>query len=108
MSEKVLDFNFEAAHRLPMVDPDHKCYQIHGHSYHLQITIKGDLEPAQIIAEHLVGTLRHRYLNELEGLENATSENISRWIWDQLKEKIDLIAVQIDENSDSACIYRGV
>jgi 6-pyruvoyltetrahydropterin/6-carboxytetrahydropterin synthase len=27
------EFNFEAAHWLPHVPPDHKCHRLHGHSY---------------------------------------------------------------------------
>ena len=36
----------------------------------------------------LLRRLDHNYLNEIEGLENPTSENIARWIWDELKPTI--------------------
>ena len=28
--------------------------------------------------------LDHYYLNEIDGLENPTSENLARWIWERL------------------------
>lgn len=35
--------------------------------------------------------LDHRYLNEVAGLENPTSENVARWIWEWLKPGLPLL-----------------
>jgi 6-pyruvoyltetrahydropterin/6-carboxytetrahydropterin synthase len=52
--------------------------------------------------------LDHHYLNDIAGLENPTSENIARWIWQRLKPSLSLLsAVEIRETCTSGCIYRG-
>ena len=63
------------------------------------------------VTEHfapLYASLDHNYLNELDGLENPTSENIARWIWDRLKPTLpQLSQVVIHETCTSGAIYRG-
>jgi 6-pyruvoyltetrahydropterin/6-carboxytetrahydropterin synthase len=51
--------------------------------------------------------LDHRYLNDIEGLENPTSEVLARWIWVKLEGSLPLAAVEIRETCTSGCIYRG-
>jgi len=48
------------------------------------------------------------YLNEVEGLENPTSENLARWIWTALKPRLPLLArITIHETCTSGCTYIG-
>ncbi|HQC43009.1 MAG TPA: 6-carboxytetrahydropterin synthase QueD [Verrucomicrobiota bacterium] len=111
-------FTFEAAHQLPHVPPGHKCGRLHGHSYRLEIIIMGNADkeqgwvmdfgaiknPLQPILE----ILDHSYLNEIPGLENPTSENIARWIWERLKPELPpLNEIIISETATSCCSYRG-
>ena len=52
--------------------------------------------------------LDHNYLNEIKGLENPTSENLARWIWDRLKPTLPALnQITIRETCTSGCIYRG-
>jgi 6-pyruvoyltetrahydropterin/6-carboxytetrahydropterin synthase len=52
--------------------------------------------------------LDHRYLNEIPGLENPTSERLAMWIWDRLKPALPLLCeVVIAETCTSRCVYRG-
>lgn len=52
--------------------------------------------------------LDHYYLNDIAGLENPTSENIARWIWQHLKPALPaLSAIEIRETCTSGCVYRG-
>jgi len=52
--------------------------------------------------------LDHRRLNEVEGLENPTSENIARWIWRRLKPDLPLLTkVLVQESPDSGAVYCG-
>ena len=112
------EFNFEAAHRLPNVPEGHKCARLHGHSFQVRIVISGDApEPAGWVMDFadvkasfkpLHDMLDHHYLNDIAGLENPTSENIARWIWQRLKPSLSpLSAVEIRETCTSGCIYRG-
>jgi 6-pyruvoyltetrahydropterin/6-carboxytetrahydropterin synthase len=112
------EFDFEAAHRLPNVPPGHKCARLHGHSFRVAVHIAGDVDPklgwvmdfADIKAafEPILATLDHYYLNEIEGLENPTSENLARWIWRRLKPALPkLTKVVVRETCTSGCVYAG-
>jgi 6-pyruvoyltetrahydropterin/6-carboxytetrahydropterin synthase len=112
------DFTFEAAHRLPHLAEDHKCARLHGHSFRTRIFVEGPLDPklgwvvdfAEIkeAFRHLEHQLDHRYLNDIVGLENPTSENIAIWIWDRLKPQLpQLSKVIVRETCTSGCVYRG-
>src|SRR5262245_54822432 len=52
--------------------------------------------------------LDHYYLNEIEGLENATSENLARWIWERLSGRLQgLHRVTVCETCTARCDYFG-
>jgi 6-pyruvoyltetrahydropterin/6-carboxytetrahydropterin synthase len=111
------DFKFEAAHKLPLVPKDHKCFQLHGHSFKVRIFIEGplnnmgwvmDFSDLKNICNPLIELLDHSYLNEIEGLDNPTSENIAIWLWQRLiKQLPELSAIEIMETCTSGCIYSG-
>jgi 6-pyruvoyltetrahydropterin/6-carboxytetrahydropterin synthase len=112
------EFTLESAHRLPEVPADHKCARIHGHSFRVEIHVAGPVDPrlgwvvdfADIGAAFrpLHDSLDHRYLNEVEGLENPTSEHLARWIWKRLAPELPgLSRVVIRETCTSGCIYEG-
>ena len=111
-------FTVEAAHRLPNLPDDHKCRRLHGHSFRLEIHVTGVIDPglgwvmdyADIsrIAGPVLEQLDHRYLNEVPGLENPTSENLAVWIWRHLKPVLpQLSSIVVGETCTSGCIYRG-
>jgi 6-pyruvoyltetrahydropterin/6-carboxytetrahydropterin synthase len=113
------EFTFEAAHRLPNVAADHKCSRLHGHSYRIVIHVDGkvdehtgmvmDFADVKVAVKPLIDTqLDHYYLNEVPGLENPTSENVARWLWDRLKPVLALLsAVEVRETCTSGVVYRG-
>ena len=88
------DFRFEAAHKLPNVPPDHKCARLHGHSFRVTVVIDGDLDPklgwvldfaeVQKAWQPIHEAVDHRYLNDVDGLENPTSEILAHWIYERL------------------------
>ena len=111
-------FSIEAAHRLPNLPAAHKCHRLHGHSFRIEVHVTGEVDQksgwimdfADISAafKPLFERLDHHYLNEIEGLENPTSENLARWIWNRLKPALPpLSAVVVRETCNTACIYRG-
>ena len=52
--------------------------------------------------------LDHRYLNDIEGLENPTSERLAAWLWERLKPAVPMLAeVVVHETCTSGCRYRG-
>jgi len=111
-------FKFDAGHQLPNVPADHKCAARHGHTYHLTIVIAGEVDEAQgwvtdfgrikQVIEPLIAQLDHGWLNDVEGLENPTSELIARWFWDRAAPELPgLAAVTLSETESSSCTYRG-
>ncbi len=112
------EFSIESAHRLPNLPADHKCSRLHGHSFHIRICVEGEVDPetgwiidfAEIKAAYkpVFDQLDHYYLNDIEGLENPTSENLAKWIWDRMKPDLPLLSkVIIKETCTSGCVYTG-
>jgi len=109
------DFRFESAHRLPNVPVDHKCHRIHGHSFRVTVTVGGPVHEKfgwvvdfAAIAEAwkpLHEILDHRLLNEIEGLENPTSENMAAFIAERmaLPSEARLVSVTVHETCQSRC-----
>jgi 6-pyruvoyltetrahydropterin/6-carboxytetrahydropterin synthase len=111
-------FTFEAAHCLPNLPEDHKCRRLHGHSFQVEIHVAGAIVPpedwvmdfAELRAafKPTLDQLDHHYLNEIEGLENPTSEVIARWIWTRLKPTLPgLVKVVLFETCTAGCVYSG-
>jgi len=111
-------FDFEAAHRLPNVPAGHKCARLHGHSFRVSVYVKGpvgeqtgwvmDFAELKAAFRPVYDQLDHRYLNEIDGLENPTSENLARWIWRELSSNLaGLSEIEVRETCTTGCIYRG-
>ena len=111
-------FHIEAAHRLPNVPAGHKCANLHGHSFKVELVVSGDVGDAtgwvmdfadvKRAFQPLYDRLDHHYLNDIEGLENPTSERLAVWIWERLKPTLPLLStVVVHETCTSGCRYRG-
>lgn len=112
------EFTFEAAHRLPNLPPQHKCARLHGHSFSVTVHVQGpltapegwviDFGDIKTVVKPIIDRLDHYYLNDIEGLENPTSEVLSKWIWDQLQPSLPILSqIVVRETCTSGCIYRG-
>ena len=111
-------FTLEAAHHLPNVPPGHKCRRLHGHSFRVEIQVTGPVqEHAGWVRDFadlsrafgpLYEQLDHHCLNEIPGLENPTSENLARWIWQRLQPQLPgLSRIVVHETCTAGCVYRG-
>src|SRR5689334_21100063 len=114
----VHEFRFEAAHRLPLVPPGHKCARLHGHSFRIEVTVTGpvseetgwfiDYGKIHEVWAPLQAVLDHNYLNEVPGLFNPTSEVLAKWIWDRLLPELPhLSRITVFETCDARCEYEG-
>lgn len=114
----VKDFRFEAAQTLPGLPGDHKCKRMHGHSFKLEIAVTGEVDPAiGWVYDHadisramkpLLEQLDHAYLNDIEGLENPTIENMAAWLWRRLAPQLPgLSEIVIHETPTARCVFRG-
>ena len=112
------EFIIEAAHLLPNLPEGHKCRRLHGHSFHIEVHVTGEVEKetgwvmdyAEISRLFLpvFEMLDHHFLNEIDGLENPTSENLARWIWHRLKSVLPgLSSIVVRETCTAGCIYKG-
>jgi len=110
-------FSLESAHRLPQVPPGHKCARVHGHSFRVEIHVSGPVTQEGWVMDFadlgrafqpLFEQLDHRYLNDVPGLENPTSEHLAQWVWERLKPGLPaLTRVVVHETCTAGCEYRG-
>jgi len=85
-------FTFDSAHKLDNYEG--KCRHLHGHTYKLEVTVKGELgengmvfdfaKLKQVVNDKVVSQLDHKYLNDIFEF-NPTSENIAVWIFEQIE-----------------------
>ena len=116
--EILKEFTIEAAHRLPNVPAGHKCGRLHGHSFRIEIHVCGPVDPAmgwvidfaeiKSAFKPVEEAIDHRFLNDVPGLENPTSENLATWIWEQLSRALPLLSkVVVRETCTTGCVYEG-
>ena len=118
MVELVKDFRFEAAHYLPNVPDGHKCRRMHGHSFRGEVAVRGEVDSKtgwlldfadlKRAIDPIVARLDHYLLNEIEGLENPTSEILAIWFWNRLAPVLpQLYRITIEETCTTRCHYYG-
>lgn len=111
-------FIFEAAHTLHRTVDAAGSRRIHGHTYHAEITLRGepsqasgmlqDLGDVRQKIERVRGELDHHFLDEVANLGPATLENLCKYIYTGLIEDCpDLIAVAVERPaSGDKCVLR--
>lgn len=109
------DFRFDAAHFLPKVRSGHKCKRLHGHTYRLRVWCSGPIDKHGWITDYgeiatavrpVLDALDHRLLNEVQGLENPTTENLAPWIYDRVKPFLPaLAAIEVAESTTTGCVF---
>lgn len=114
----IKEFRFEAAQTLPYAPEGHKCRQMHGHSFRIEICVEGEVdEKIGWIYDHaqiskamnpLLEQLDHSYLNVTEGLENPTIELMAAWFWRKIEAQCPgLCEIVIHETPTARCVFRG-
>lgn len=108
---------FEAAHQLLALPASHKCRRMHGHSYEVTMEFVGEPDAAcgfvmdfaaidAVWDEMCQPLLDHRYLNDVEGLEVPSVENICVWIFERVGLVLtELVAVEVWETHRGAARY---
>ncbi|MBI2703864.1 MAG: 6-carboxytetrahydropterin synthase QueD [Actinobacteria bacterium] len=111
------EYTFEAAHRLPHVPEGHKCARLHGHSFRVAVHVEGpvghesgwvmDFADVDAVFATILDQLDHRYLNEIDGLANPTSEHLAAWIWERLEATLpQLTKIVVSETCTSGAVLR--
>lgn len=111
-------FDFDAAHHLPNVPDGHKCKRLHGHTWYVDVVLQGEVDERGMVRDYaeiaaawapIHAMLDHRYLNEVEGLENPTTEVLAPFIANALFDALpELVRVRVYESKDTYCeVERG-
>ncbi|MBJ95970.1 MAG: 6-carboxytetrahydropterin synthase QueD [Rickettsiales bacterium] len=110
----LVDFRFCAAHRLPR-HPG-RCQRLHGHSYRLQVLVRGTPEPTtgMVIDFYTVESSVSAVVDELDGtclnevLATPTAEAIVVYLWRRISPSLpSLFELRLFETDDCQVIYRG-
>lgn len=111
-------FHLESARRLPHLPAEHPCARVHGHSFKVEVHVSGPLDgklgwvldfaEVELAWAPIRSALDHRYLNDVPGLDNPTSERLAIWIWEKLKPALPGLAkIVVQESVSSGCVYEG-
>lgn len=106
-------FDFDAAHRLTTLPEDHKCHRLHGHTYEVEVILRGKPDEHGFVIDYaeiakawqpVNDLLDHRYLNEIEGLEKPSTEVLAPFIARRLLPTLPLLhAIRVYESSTTWC-----
>lgn len=117
MVEITKEFLFEAAHHLPPVGPDHKCFRLHGHLFRIEVTVAGEVDPLMgwvmdfgelaRVGREVVSRMDHQVLNDFPEIGVPTSENLARYLFHEMAARIPgVVAITVHESPTSRCTYR--
>ena len=91
---------FESAYSLPHLPAGHKCREMHGHSYVVQIYCTGPLDARGFVLDFaeisdavkpIIARLDHRILNDVLPVP-STAENLAAWIMHELMPHLPLLS----------------
>ena len=112
-------FRFHAARFLPNLDNTHICKKMHGHTFNITIHVTGEINTKngfvmdffdidKILNKYVISIIDHKVLNDIDGLENPTSEHLSKWIWNKIINKIPTLSkIVLSEDHGTGIIYKG-
>lgn len=117
--EVTKEFTFDSCHQL--LNYQGACERLHGHTYKLQVTVKGTPDARgivldfkqlkEVVEQRIVGELDHYNLND-KLYYNTTAENMVVHFYDVVKTYCDtrdltVVAVRLWETPTSYAEYRG-
>ena len=112
------EFRFEAAHTLPTLPEGHKCRNMHGHSFRVEVSVEGEVDMSigwvydhkkiSMVMNPLIEELDHSYMNDIEGLESPTIELMAAWFWRKIEGDLPgLCEIVIYETPTAWCSFKG-
>jgi len=116
--EMFVKFDFAASRSLPLLPETHPCSRLHGHTFNVSLTLSGEIEVAtgfmidfgdvEIAIEAVKKRVDHYCLNDIEGLENPTTEIIAEWLWIKFISSLpQLTRITVQEHRDRGVTYSG-
>ncbi len=119
MWELTKSFTFEAAHTLPITTLGEASQEIHGHSFRVEVTVRGNTTNPDtgmvvdfgVLTERLAEIqklLDHKFLNKIEAIGLPTLENLSRFIYERVRHIGHVTKVSVHRDScRETCTYYG-
>jgi 6-pyruvoyltetrahydropterin/6-carboxytetrahydropterin synthase len=106
----MVEGTFDAAHQL--IGYDGPCEKLHGHTWKAQVFIKGtklndlgmvrDFKELKLMLQFALSNLNvHPYFKKI----NPTSENVAKYIFDQIAKKADVTKVTVFESATTSASY---
>ncbi len=112
-----IEADFSSAHNLRGYKG--KCEDLHGHNWKVEVVVESstldksgmvmDFKDLKASVNKVLDKLDHKYLNNLSYFKkvNPTSENIAKYIYDNLKKEISRIkSVTVWESHNSLATYQ--
>ncbi|MCX8030741.1 MAG: 6-carboxytetrahydropterin synthase QueD [Thermodesulfovibrionales bacterium] len=121
MYKLTIESNFSSAHQLRGYKG--KCENLHGHNWKVQVCVTSDkLNDVDLVVDfHELKSMTHQILSQLDHKVlnnvypfteiNPSSENIAKWIFESLKEKLSeydflkLSSVSVWESDTASATY---
>ena len=112
-------YTMHSARFIPTLDSTHPCSKMHGHTFKILIELDGPINKKTgfvidfydldiIINDKIAKKIDHKVLNDIEGLQNPSSEYLSIWIWNQLIESIPILSqITVSEDHGTGIKYSG-
>lgn len=108
-------YRFQAAHQLPHVAPGHKCGRMHGHGFEVVLAVAATPGHHSVTYETIdrawssvAPLLDRQCLNDVDGLDNPTSEILSAWLMNRLRPALPLLAsVSVYETASCGATFDG-
>ena len=108
---------FQSAHRLPNVPLGHKCGRMHGHGFEVIVHANQDVCGRDLSIDYdrldevwapLHQQLNFACLNDMQGLQNPTSEMLSSWFWERIKPELpELSWITVFETGSCGANFDG-
>ena len=112
-------FRIHASRYLPKLDDEHICKNMHGHTFNITISCIGEINEKdgfvidfydidKIFNKYIHAKIDHKVLNEVEGLNNPTSEFLAKWIWDNMVPHLPILSkITVSEDHGTGIIYHN-
>lgn len=102
-----IEQNIKAFHACSIYkDPDGVLLEPHGHTYHIEVTVKGTIDPdtgfvidfkelKRILKEGIIARMDHRLINNIEyfakSKKSPTVENMLHYVWGEICDQINAL-----------------
>ena len=112
-------YTIHSARFIPTLDTDHPCSKMHGHTFKIIIELDGSIDKNTgflmdfydldlIVNDKIIQKIDHKVLNDINGLENPSSEHLSIWIWNKLIDSIPILSqITVSEDHGTGIKYSG-